>query len=492
MKRFLPFIFIFLSLGLQAQYTTPGDGLTYSLSELVGISDGAITMEGDHYQINEEITIAVGDTLWVNTPDTVYIAPDLLITIQGAMVVDAEAVFTVICCDEFYEGIRFEDGSYGSLANATFEYGGGIRVLTADFEMEACTLQFHTTGVSTGGALGLSSGRPTITNSHFLSNEAAAISSSANIAVAPVISNCTFIGNNTGNTNRPQINLGPSGMDTTFITGNLVRGFSEHTNAGGIAFASLLGVEAHAVINDNIVRDNRYGITVQGGNIHSRIEGNVIEDNNTQDDPNLGGSGINFFSAGDNSHIVRNNEIRRNLWGITLQGNAMPNMGEIDNPEVGPGGNIFSENGNNDAIYALFNNTPNAIWAQGNCWEENNSDISIEDAENVISHVADDPELGEVTFDPLGECEDITSTQEMRFTDIATIYPNPARESFRIDSDIPIDRVIIFDMSGRQIDASDQESANFIEIQTGHFNSGIYFIQVSGPQFSATEKLVVN
>src|SRR5690606_40483750 len=55
----------------------------------------------------------------------------------------------------------------------------------------------------------------------------------ANIAVAPVIENCVFQNNGTSIVNKPQINLGPSGADTTFIRNNIIEGGAENVESGG-------------------------------------------------------------------------------------------------------------------------------------------------------------------------------------------------------------------------------------------------------------------
>ncbi|RYD75875.1 MAG: hypothetical protein EOP53_15765, partial [Sphingobacteriales bacterium] len=63
---------------------------------------------------------------------------------------------------------------------------------------------------------------------------------------------------------------------------------------GGIAASSLLGNPNKVVIDGNTIRDNRYGITVVGANSSGFIRNNIIEDNDTQNSPNLGGSGISI------------------------------------------------------------------------------------------------------------------------------------------------------------------------------------------------------
>jgi len=490
MTRLLCAFFLLSTIAVKAQYTTPGTGSTLSLSDLVELSGGVVTTSDGDFQINADLTIAPSDSLHIFEAVDVYIAPDVLITIQGAFEVE-DGFFTVICCDEFYEGFRFEGESYGSLRNSTFELGGGIRVLTSNFEMLNCTVRYMNEGAASGAAVDLFTGKPLISNCTFLENRSAAIGSSANIPVAPIIEDCTLASNNMDNSNRPQINLGPSGSDTTIIRNNLVVGNNVLDQVGGIAFASLFGVESHAVITGNNVFANRYGIAVIGGNIHSVISNNLIMLNDTQGDPLLGGSGINIFASGDNSHLVLNNTIRENLWGVTLQGDAMANFGEIDNPDVGPGGNIFHNNGNGGEIFALFNNTPNTTWAQGNCWEEENENPTLESAEQVISHNADDPELGLVNFDPLDPCGLPTGLREEIAKDFMQMYPNPARAHVSINTEKPFSTIEIYDLSGRQIVQKKIGERTFFELPVSHLAAGMYVVRVNGGDWMAASRLTI-
>ncbi len=490
MTKLLSALFLFTSFAAAAQYTTPGDGSLFNLSDLVALSDGVVTEADGNFQINSDLTVAPSDSLHILENLEVYIAPDVLITIQGALEVE-NVLFTVICCDEFYEGFRFEETAYGSLRNSTFEYGGGIRVLTAAFEMINCMVRFMNSGASTAGAVSFSAGKPLVQNCTFLENQTPAIGSSANIPVAPVIEYCTMASNNMSNSNRPQINLGPSGPDTTIIRNNLVVGNTQLDQVGGIAFSSLVGVDAHAIITGNNVFANRYGIAVIGGNIHSVVSNNLIMYNDTQGDPMLGGSGINFFAAGTNSHVALNNTIRENLWGVTLQGTAMANFGEIDNPDVGPGGNVFHNNGNGGEIFALFNNTPNEIWAQGNCWEEENENPTLESAELVISHNVDDPELGLVIFDPLDPCGVPSALREITVKDFVQMYPNPARTNVSILAEKSFSTIEIFDLSGRQILQRKIADRTFFDLPVSDLASGLYVVRVAGTDWMATSKLTI-
>src|SRR5690606_13766760 len=107
-----------------------------------------------------------------------------------------------------------------------------------------------------------------------------ALSSGANTSVSAWIEGNHIEGNNTTNNNRPQINMGPSGeQDTIRIINNTVIGNRDLTMVGGISASSLVGVTNKILIKENVVKDNRYGITSMGTST-GIIADNIIEDNN--------------------------------------------------------------------------------------------------------------------------------------------------------------------------------------------------------------------
>src|SRR5690606_23414093 len=231
---------------------------------------------------------------------------------------------------------------------------------------------------------------------------------------------------------------------------------------GGIAIANFFGESVFAVIEDNTIQDNRYGIAVNGPTDYVLIKNNIIEDNNTQGSPNLGGSGINLIaSSGMEDVILTGNQIRGNLWGITLQNEAKANLGDDQN---NPGGNVFFNNGNGGAIYALFNNTPNTIMAKHNCWVENGTG-TLPEAENVISHIVDDPSLGEVIFAPIN-CQ--LGTNDFFVSELA-LYPNPSTGVLNIETSSEFDKVQFYNLNGQLVfekDLTGKAQLNF-DLPTG-------------------------
>lgn len=486
MKNLLLAVSIFQTTLLCAQYVSPDQSLNLTLDDLVANSDGAVIFSDDTYEIYENITISESDTLILDNA-AVVIDEDVLITIEGGFYCNTTSFTQLNCCEAFYEGFRFEETAVADIFNSTFLYGGGIQVLTGAFRMEASTVGFQSTGQTTGAALDFSTGKPEVINCTFLQNETAAIGSAANADAAPFISGCTFNGNVTGNTNRPQVNLGPSSTDTTFVINNIFQGNPTLTNVGGFAFSLLVGGEGHVVFEGNTVFDNRYGMTIFGANVTSLIQNNNFFNNDTQGDPMLGGSGISITGFGENEHVISGNSFTGNLWGVTLLTEAQANLGEIDNPDIGPGGNFFDNNGNGGQIFALFNNTENEIFAQGNCWIASDDDLTLEEAEGVISHVVDDPALGEVIFDPLGSCSTVGTRDENALN--FELYPNPSTGNIIIETREEIDRIEVYDLKGRLMESFlPQGRRNF---DFSEFDAGIYLIKVYSESSIGTNKLLL-
>ncbi|HPE84117.1 MAG TPA: T9SS type A sorting domain-containing protein, partial [Aequorivita sp.] len=355
---------------------------------------------------------------------------------------------------------------------------------TETFSIDNCTLTNNVSGATTSAVIQLSRGMPQITNNIISFNENPAIGSAANSAVSAYIFNNMIEGNNQANSNRPQINLGTTMANEQLqIVQNTIIGDPTIDQAGGIAIANFVGGNVNVLIDDNIIRGNRYGITILGTNDSAEITNNIIEDNNIQGDPNLGGSGINLNSSAVGPDvIVSGNEIRRNLWGITLQGEATINLGDDAN---NPGNNVFAENVNSGEVYALYNNTENPVSAKHNCWIEGQQSTP-EQVEDVIFHSVDDPTLGEVTFEPfLCGILSVADTEIENFS----FYPNPVTNEFNFNNIFSFEKVEIYGVQGNFI-ASETISEGH---QTVSINlpSGLYFVNFSNDAQTVTKKMIV-
>ncbi|MCZ4318921.1 T9SS type A sorting domain-containing protein [Aequorivita viscosa] len=467
-------------------YTTPNTGVTWTLDDIAAASPSTITVSGNDYTLLGNLTIAENDAVIINTDLTLRIDFEKRVTVFGDFTVNANAV-TITAIDENapYDGFRFEEFSTIDISNATIKYGGGLRVLTETFSIDNCTLTNNVSGTTSSAVIQLSRGMPQITNNTIAFNSNPAIGSAANSAVSAYIFNNTIEGNNTANSNRPQINLGPTlANEPLQIVQNTIIGDPALEQAGGIAIANFVGGDVFVVIDNNTIRDNRYGITILGNVDSTQIINNIIEDNNIQGDPLLGGSGINHNASNVGpAVIIEGNEIRRNLWGITLQGSATVNLGDDSG---NPGDNVFSENENGGVVYALYNNTPNPISAKNNCWIEGQQSTEAQ-VEDVIYHSVDDPNLGEVIFDPF-LCG-ILSVADNAFENFS-FYPNPVKNEINFNNIVSIEKVEIYGVQGNLIASkivSNGQNTLPINLPTG-----LYFVKFSNDAQAVTKKMIVD
>jgi len=467
-------------------YTTPNTGVDWTLTDIANTSPATVSINGNEFTLKENLIIAENDKLRVDTDAIILFEEALLLTVFGEFDVTAnESMFLAADTNLPYEGFRFEEFSIINIQNATIKNGGGLRVLTEDFTLNnAIVTENVDGGATTGAVISLSRGTPQITNNEITFNELPAISSAANSEVSATISGNYIEGNNTLNANRPQINLGTtSPTEDLQIIDNIIIGDPLNTEAGGIAIANLVGGTIRAVVSENQIRDNRYGIAIIGGNATVEISDNIIEDNNIQGDPNLGGSGININSSTNDVEInAFSNQIRRNLWGITLQGEASINLGDAT---AIIGENVFSENSNSGETFALYNNTPNTISALNNCWVEGEVN-TLALAESVIFHQVDDNTLGEVLFDPTG-CV-VLAIPENNLESFS-FYPNPATNTLNFSEGFSIQNIEIFTTQGASV-FSKEISENQNEV-TFNLSSGVYFVAFKSNNNQVVRKLLV-
>ncbi|MCK5774522.1 MAG: T9SS type A sorting domain-containing protein, partial [Bacteroidales bacterium] len=334
----------------------------------------------------------------------------------------------------------------------------------------------------TSSAVNTYQSSPLIRDCSFTNNAGSAIGSGANTESSPQIIHNMIHYNVTANTNTPQINLGSAnGLMSILIDSNQIIG--QYEMAGGIALSTLAGGSINAVITNNEVSNNRYGMAQIGDNISSVITYNTIVSNNIQGEPMQGGSGLNFYGGISNTSIVSYNIIAQNLWGITIQSNAQPNFG--DNTDNSLGHNRIEQNANSGQIHALYNNTPGDIMALHNFW----GTLELSVAEDYIFHSVDDANLGLVSFDPmwvnpLGLKTNITAKGNISIT------PNPSTETLVIHGLTASSTYEIYNLSGLLItQGSLKPNQNIINIYS--LISGYYLIRIQSYNTSITKKIVV-
>ncbi|MEO6949452.1 MAG: T9SS type A sorting domain-containing protein [Ginsengibacter sp.] len=393
--------FFFYSYSAIANYSTPGTGVNVTLNYLVANSGGDVTLVGGEYYVNDTIIISTNDLLSIFSDVTVRFAANTYLGINGTIIINPPTgvKFTAQNNSAGYLGMRLDNSIGSYLHKLTFEYATSLRISDCNVGIDDCTFQYNNNSSSTSfgsSAIVLFRSNSVITNSRFLNNGLAAISGGANIANAPQIIGNYFEGNNTSNKNVPQINLGASGSDTTRILNNTILRAS--TRSGGIGFLPIGSLQA--IVSGNLIKNNRYGLTFNGGdNINAIISYNRIDSNNIEGNPALGGSGISLTGGGASTHqrpIITGNIFTANLWGITIQGGSIPVLGNLSNADTTDDGkNYFINNTNNSTPgIDFYNNTVNPIYAQNNYWNTNDPT----EVESKIFHFNDNPALGLVNY----------------------------------------------------------------------------------------------
>lgn len=421
MKKILPVFLFFISLTsvLNAQWVSPGNGTSYTLPDLVNVTDGAVTQGPDGFLINTDLTISTNDVLVIDNQVSRIDAAAILLTINGSMVCtntgSNRVKFYGLNETEHFK-IRFENAVGCNIKKMYFSDGAGIKVIESEVTFDDVKFVYFTRDYC-NAVIDVFNCDPVIKNCYFMLNQSAAISSPANGQASPQILNCDFDTNVT-DINSPQINLGPGGQDTIRIVGNEIYTIMAQWYVGGISVADLMGTGSTKVLlKDNIIREGRYGYNQQGQTISSVIEGNQFLNNFHEENPMNGGSGISIYgSSTNNKAILRNNVITGNLWGITAIYLHDIDLGTEDDW----GNNEIHDNYNSGVIYDLYNNSACDITAVGNKW----GTIHESDIEDHIVHQTDDPSLGLVTYIPFVGYDQIEETVDSNDINLseATIY----------------------------------------------------------------------
>ena len=408
MKKSLLFLVVIMTIAttLCAQWTSPGEGVTYTLPDLVAATDGVVTCDGTVFQINADLTISTNDVLQIDNQVTRIDAPGVLITISGSMTcVQTGDRVKLYGTQQNQFRMRFENATGCNIKKMYLSDGAGIKVIESDVIFDDVKFVYFTRDYC-NAVIDIFNCDPVIRNCYFMLNCGSAISSPANGQASPQILNCEFDTNVTDNVNTSQINLGPGGNDTIRIVGNEIYTIMASWYVGGISVADLMNTGSTKVLlKNNIVKDGRYGFNQQGYTISAVIEDNQFVNNSHEDNPMNGGSGISIYGlTTSNKAVLRDNVITGNLWGITAIYQHDIDMGTAEDW----GHNVIHDNGNGGVIYDLYNNSACDLMAVGNDWGTTDSEV----IESHIYHKTDDPTLGLVTFYPFVGCEGIGEISE--------------------------------------------------------------------------------
>lgn len=398
---------------------------TYSFSSMANVDTTGVTKEADGiYLVSKGFTVAVGDVLTIDNKSTVKLGPDVMIYVEGEVNFAPADTATIVAADKDNpcKGFQFTGDSKAStlIKNITFDVPGIRYVREAPLTVEHCAFLNTTSNVNSGAAsisFVHNNGGNKVTDCRFIDTYGSAIAGGANILTGIEIENCYLKNCVTSNTNRPYLNLTVGGDNPVVVKNNTIIG-AKLNMPGAITVANLLSLNGDnkVTVEGNYAENCRYGINIMG-RMNAVVKNNKLVDNHYELNANNGGSGITAYNT---SIYIEGNHIEGSLWGITLVGSTLANIGKIDKEanDYNPGNNVFLNNGNcgtapeggNSAYdptkpYDLYNNTTNEVYAQNNHWSV--AQQTEELIETVIFHKNDNPSLGQVIFMPANDSDGV-------------------------------------------------------------------------------------
>lgn len=395
-----------LGAGAQAQFATPGTGTDYTLAALASTPGSGVELTAEGvYTFTAHVTISEGDSFTARGARSILLADNVEIDINGPFNLDCGSPrLSVAPASDAAQPRGIVIGYAGSepatvrgidFTGAALRDAGGVGLVVDDCTFTAANGRLSSSAALT---LGTSGASYTITACHFEDCAVPAIGGAANAFCGLDISGCTFVNNNTSNTNKPQLNLTVGGNLDVNVRDCTLTGAGLNM-VGGIAVGNLLAAQGrnHVAITGCTITGHRYGITGVGP-MSMEIRDNRLVDNRHEANPMNGGSGISL--AGYNyglDAIISGNHIERSLWGVTLIQCRDVSLGQVGRPDS-PGGNVFVDNGNGGVPYDLYNNQAADVYAQLNTWSV--PEQTAEQIATVIFDHADNASLGEVIYMP--------------------------------------------------------------------------------------------
>ena len=393
------------------EFTTAGDGLTYTFKSLANLAPETVVAQGNIYTVLQDFTLSEGDTLMLQDGEQLCLADGVSITIDGVMDFRpvTSALVTRASEDALPKGFRVTgDNAEMLVSNVVFEYVAFNHMSYHPIEARNCTFRYANTQLTSTGAIAMlrTTEGNVFSGCRFIQNESSAIGGSATNGTGMLVENCYFYDNNTSNVNKPQLNLISGGNDDIVIRNCTFVGTGRNM-VGAIGFMNYYVEGSNRVrIEHNTIQGHRYGIAAYSYcPLNFEFIDNTIIGNHFESNPNNGGSGITLYDYGTQSlnAYAEGNHIEDNLWGVTLLGNIGEiNFGKIEDSsaeDYNPGRNVFRHNGFDGVDYDFFNNTSNdaTVYAQGNIW----SSVAMQDSvsiANVVWDAADQGGHGEVIY----------------------------------------------------------------------------------------------
>ena len=118
-----------------SNYSTPGSGVSWTLTDLVTNSGGVVTFSGGEYFLNDTLVISQSDTVKITSNGIFKFAGSTMIDIFGVFRITPPDSFKITAADtnQKFFGLKFEEFSDNSiLKKVIMEYGNSIRLLDCD------------------------------------------------------------------------------------------------------------------------------------------------------------------------------------------------------------------------------------------------------------------------------------------------------------------------------------------------------------------------
>lgn len=465
------------------QWTSPGNGTTYTLRDLVALSEGCVTHETGTgaYHFHQDLTIAPHDCLTVVPEDFTTIDADaggilchgnVLLTIKGGLVIDCGDIDVYlepdsvsrlrVVLDHSTEASRF--------VHTKMFYMSGIQVIESAVSFDDCLFQsFDKT--ETNGAIQYRGCDPVLTGCIFQGNYGSAISG---VNGSPQIDRCEFRYNVLSKEDMPQLDFHLGGADTLRLLNSKVVGL--YPLVGGIMITDPREQEGTKVLVQGcFIADNRYGYCQQGLHVDALLRDNQIVCN--QIAPNPANDGFGVCLQDQTKATLRHNLLHSNLWGVLVQGQATLDMGTADDY----GHNILynNHNGSNgtDQAYALYLEGSNDASAVGNYW----GGATEEFAEGVIYHRPDlGADHGLVAYLPILTVNDWSLAETSPSAPNA--YPNPTEGLFVLAAGQGAGFTYeVYTLTGQQVLQGAAEGATAtVDLQA--FPAGVYTVVARSAQ----------
>jgi len=510
---FLLFLFVFVHSAFSG-YTTPNSGVRWNFDSLVANSGGIVTGIFPSYTVKDTLFIAPNDLLEIRKGSEIAISYRKGITIRGGCIAlgSADSLITFTRSDSTWQELRFEDSAVDSLCIMEYvvvEYARvGLNFVNASPALQYSTVR--NTGTITGtlsgsGNYGIQCFNSNAVLRHDSIYNNAQYGININSGSSPQIEHCIIFNNNLqGTAFKNQISIGAQGINSPMIRDNEIYHTTPNIKVGGISISAFFsGSGSNAVIEHNYIHNNAYGIAIgsQGSStLQVSIRNNRIV-KNTYSDPIVAGSGINFnsYSPSVQKTIVAGNEIADNSWGVTILGNATPNLGNLANDDsTDDGRNVFINNRNRDTVFALYNNSPGPISAENNYWGTNDSNSVA----RVIFDSSDISSLGRVSYMPFLTVTSIVPVEsKLKIPQEIFLdqnYPNPFNPSTRFIFTVQQAGFVtlnVYDLIGRGVATLVEGELSPGTYQTvwnaSLLSSGVYLFQLRAGDFVSTKKMIL-